>query len=75
MTAEGVAKMILLAVALYAAAGLAFALAFIIRGVGRIDPVAGGSRWGFRLLILPGSAALWPVLALKWWRARGRSRP
>ena len=27
--------------------------------------------WGFRLLILPGAAALWPLLLLRWLRAKG----
>ena len=30
---------------------------------------ADGATWGFRLLILPGAAALWPVLLSRWLRA------
>jgi hypothetical protein len=50
----------------YACAGVAFAAAFVTLGVARIDPVAKRAGWGFRLLILPGSVALWPLLAARW---------
>ena len=53
----------------YAAAGMLFALAFVARGVERIDPVAKDSDWAFRVFLLPGSAALWPLLLRKWIRA------
>jgi hypothetical protein len=47
-----------------------FAAAFVIRGVQRVDPAAKGAPLGFRLLILPGCAALWPLLLGRWMRAR-----
>lgn len=53
----------------YAAIGLIFAVAFVTVGVSHIDAQARSAPLGFRLLILPGSAALWPLLALRW--ARG----
>jgi len=53
---------------LYAAADLLFAIAFVTKGVVRVDPVASGAGWGFRLLILPGAAALWPLLLRRWLR-------
>jgi hypothetical protein len=46
----------------YAALGLAFALFFVSVGVQRLDPAAKGASLGFRLLILPGAAAFWPLL-------------
>lgn len=52
----------------YALLGLAFAIVFIIFGVGKIDPAAKDSTAGFRLLILFGSAALWPLLLKRWLR-------
>lgn len=52
----------------YVLAGLLFAVPFVIRGVDRIDPVARGSTWGFRLIVLPGVVALWPLLAVRWMR-------
>lgn len=51
---------------LYLAVGVVFGIPFVWRGVHRIDPAAPGSSWGFRLLNLPGVAALWPLLALRW---------
>jgi hypothetical protein len=51
---------------LYFALGAAFALVFVTVGVQRLDPQAQGAGWGFRLLIFPGAAALWPLLALRW---------
>jgi len=54
---------------LYLGLGVLFGIPFVIRGVNRIDPVAGKSTWGFRLIILPGTVALWPMLARRWIRA------
>jgi hypothetical protein len=59
--------MVLLSIA-YAAAGLLFGILFVFRGVQVIDPAASGSGVGFRLLILPGCAALWPLLFVRWLR-------
>lgn len=52
----------------YVAAGVVFAVPFVLRGVNRIDPVAREGTWGFRLIIVPGVVALWPWLALRWLR-------
>ena len=49
-------------VEIYALIGLLFAVYFVIKGVGKIDPNAAQGSWGFRLLILPGAAALWPLM-------------
>ena len=66
--AETVARVLLLAVASYAAVGALFALAFAAVGVDRIDPGAHGAGVGFRLLILPGATAFWPLLLRRWLR-------
>lgn len=60
------AELVLLAAAGYLGAGLVFGVAFVAAGVARIDPAARGTSAAFRLLILPGSVALWPLLAAKW---------
>jgi len=61
MTAE-----ILLAVAGgYGVAGLAVGLAFLFRGLGRIDPAARGA-YAFRPLLLPGLVLLWPLVLWRW---------
>jgi hypothetical protein len=72
---EGAARTIALALALYAAAGFAFAAVFVVWGVVRVDRSTRDVPWTFRLLILPGSAALWPLLLLRWIRAKGEPPP
>ena len=53
---------LLYGLAAYATAGLLFALWFVIAGIGRFDAAARDSGYGFRLIVLPGVAALWPLL-------------
>lgn len=65
------AELVLLFAGGYLAAGFVFGLAFVTVGVARLDPAARGTTAAFRLLILPGSVALWPALAAKWVRHRG----
>ena len=57
---ERVVALLVDALYLYCIAGLFFAIAFITTGVKRIDSQAIGSGVGFRVLIFPGAAALWP---------------
>ncbi len=52
--------------ALYLLAGVLFALFFLSKGIEKMDIAAHGSGWGFRLIILPGTIVLWPVLFKKW---------
>lgn len=63
-------EVILAIVLFYALVGVVFAFFFVIRGASALDPSAKGGPWGFRVLIFPGSAALWPVLFSKIIRAR-----
>ena len=51
--------------AVYLAIGVAFGLWFVLRGVNRLDSGAAQGTWGFRVIILPGAAALWPLLAMR----------
>lgn len=64
------ARALVLALELYLGFGSLFALAFLWRGLARLDPLAGEGTRGFRLLIFPGCAALWPWLLVR--LARGR---
>jgi len=57
------------ALAAYSAAGVAFAIAFVLFGISRVDSVAEHSPIGFRLIVMPGVAALWPLLLTRWLRA------
>lgn len=61
-----VAAWIVVTLQLYAGLGVLFAIAFVIVGVNRVDPVARDSGWGFRLMIFPGSVAFWPLLLYRW---------
>jgi len=51
---------------IYLGCGLVFAIPFALAGVKRIDPRAANGSWGFRLLIIPGTMALWPLLLKRW---------
>lgn len=62
------AEWTLLVLAAYLAAGLAFGLAFVWRGAAAVDPAARGMPLRVRFLILPGAAALWPWLLMRWLR-------
>lgn len=64
-----VAEVILLVALGYVGCGLAVGVPFVVRGVGRVDEAARGVSLGFRLLILPGTVALWPLMAAKWLNA------
>jgi len=70
---EIVAKAIVYTLAIYAGLGLLFAMPFVWFGVQRVDSEAQGSGVGFRLLILPGVAAFWPMFLFRW--ARGIVEP
>jgi len=51
--------------------GLLFVIPFVIKGVTAIDPDgAHGTKWGFRVIIIPGTIVFWPVLLKKWIRAQ-----
>jgi hypothetical protein len=59
-------ELILSGVALYAAAGAVFALLFLSLGLTRIDNGAKDAGLVFRLMILPGVIALWPLMLVRW---------
>ncbi len=67
------AKAIVYALVVYASLGLVFAMPFVWLGVQRVDSEAQGSGIGFRLLILPGVAAFWPMFLYRW--RRGIAEP
>lgn len=69
MTWIEMATWLVRALGVYAAFGLIFGAAFVARGIERLDPSARGSGWGFRLIVLPGTVALWPLLLRRWLRS------
>lgn len=64
-----IAEAVLVLAMAYAGSGLLFGIAFVTIGVATVDAAARGSSIAFRLFILPGTIALWPLLAVKWLRA------
>lgn len=70
---ETIAAGLVLTLGIYAGLGLLFAVPFVLRGVGHVDPQARAGSRGFRLAILPGVVAFWPLLARRW--AQGRQPP
>ena len=62
------AEFLAAALGLYAGIGIIFAGWFVVFAVDRFDPAARGTGAGFRALILPGVAALWPFICLLWMR-------
>jgi hypothetical protein len=56
----------LILLGIYAACGFLFAVPFAGFGVQKIDRLAAPGGWGFRLLIIPGAAACWPLLLRRW---------
>ena len=68
------AEMFVVVLAAYAFTGAAFSVVFVLFGIHRVDPVAEHSPIGFRLIVMLGVAALWPLLLGRWMRvSRGRS--
>ena len=67
---ETIIVICLLAAATYLVCGLVFAIFFIIKGITVIDEGARGTGIGFRIIILPGVALLWPLLLKKWLKMR-----
>ena len=65
------ATIIIYGLALYAACGVALALAFVVAGVSRVQPAPVSP--GARILILPGAIALWPYVLMRWLAARDAS--
>ena len=64
--------LIIVAVSLFA--GLVFAIPFVLKGVTRIDEGAHGSKWGFRIIIIPGTIVFWPILLKKWIFERNKKK-
>lgn len=61
-----IAAACLILLGVYFASGLIFAIPFALVGVRKIDPHAAPGSLGFRLLIIPGTMAFWPLLLKRW---------
>ena len=51
--------------AVHVACGLLVAVLFLVRWRKTFDPSAAHGSWGFRVLVVPGIVALWPLILLK----------
>ena len=67
------AEIIFWVVTVYAAAGAAFGVYFVVAGVNTIDQAAKATGIGFRFIIFPGTVALWPLLIFR--LLKGTNRP
>ena len=63
-----IAAILLIVMGIYLLCGFIFSVPFVLVGVGKIDPSATHGTWGFRLLIMPGTILLWPLLAGRWFK-------
>jgi hypothetical protein len=61
-----IAAIFLIVLGLYLACGFLFAIPFALVGAKRIDAHSATGGWGFRLLIIPGTLAFWPLLMRRW---------
>ena len=55
----------------YLIIGLCFAIWFVGKGAQIIDEGMKGTKWSLKLLLLPGSLLLWPILLKKISRSSG----
>ena len=61
-----IAAILIYAFYFYLLAGIVFALWFVFRGVRTMDAGMESASWKLRLLLIPGSMALWPYLWKKY---------
>ena len=59
-------EIILLILAAYLVVGFVFAIAFVTKGVERVDEGAHKATIGFRIIIIPGVMVFWPLMMKKW---------
>ena len=59
------AQLLVQTLAIYMSVGAAFAALFLWRWVELLDSAAEHGTWGFRALVFPGVAALWPLFVVR----------
>jgi hypothetical protein len=61
-------EIVLGALGVYALIGVLVAIPFALLGAKKVDPGAEKGSWGFKILIIPGAAAFWPLMLGRWVR-------
>jgi hypothetical protein len=59
------AELVVMTMELHLVVGAVFAAVFLGKWVGILDPAARQGTVGFRLLVFPGVAMLWPLFVLR----------
>jgi hypothetical protein len=67
----GLTMILLYGLAVYAFLGVVIGVVFAIFGVSQVIPHTATMTLGARILILPGAAALWPYVLVRWLKSRG----
>jgi hypothetical protein len=70
MNATVLATWLVRAAAVYVAVGTVFSAFLLVRGLRRFDEAAAHGGLGFKLLVLPGMVALWPLVLVIWRRGQ-----
>jgi hypothetical protein len=66
----GVGTVLLYGIALYAIAGICTAAAFVTCGATKVLGTPTSMTAGARVMIFPGTAALWPYVLVRWLKSR-----
>ena len=65
-TMESIISILLAIFGIYLLLGVLFAIAFLVKGIAKVDPATKGSGFFFKLLIFPGIVFFWLFLLSKW---------
>lgn len=65
-------SLVLVLVGVYLTIGVGFAVAFTVFMVPRMDDASARGSLAFRVVIVPGAAALWPFLLVRAFSGRAR---
>lgn len=62
-------ELILITLAAYLGLGIIIACLYLIKAIHKVDQTAISTSLGFKLIIFPGLAMLWPIMLMKWSKA------
>ena len=63
---EEIILLIIRLAGLYFMLGAVFSVAFLLRGIGKVDEAGSGASVWFKLLIFPGLCVFWFVFLVRW---------